>query len=611
MRFFRCFKLLVAVVLSLFILFLFNGRKTIPKESDWDWADDVAIPIRSNSRQREYIDNRGIHVVVGRFVGDTLPHPAFPNLTDQVLNQNNFNPQPDQGEFGEPVHMLPHEQAKSRNLFRIHSFNLLASDRIPLNRTLPDIRKPQCKELRYNVRELPTTSVIIVFHNEAWSTLLRTVHSVINRSPKILLKEIILVDDASERTFLQQPLEEHVSALPVPVKILRSKERHGLVKARLMGAKEAEGDVLTFLDAHCETTIGWLEPLLARIKNNPSTAVSPIIDIISDESFALLRSFELHHGGVSWNLHFRWFGASEKLMQERRGDMTVPFRTPVMAGGLFSISKAYFQHIGTYDDQMNIWGGENIELSFRVWQCGGRVETSPCSHVAHVFRKSSPYSFPGGVDKILYSNLARVALVWMDEWKEFYFKLNPEAARQRGNQSVTSRLALRDKLQCKDFNWYLTNVWPENFLPGPNRYFGKMVHKATQQCLERPLERTSGSAPVGQLKLKTCVDQWFDAQLWVASWSTAFQNQKSSYGFLMTDESVCVDNLDGEARAMACSGLHRQLWYHDMKSDTIVHVDTAMCLSLARPSQASLQVAVYTCDGSSDQQWLLQSVPWH
>ena len=82
-------------------------------------------------------------MVVGRFVGDTLPHPAFPNLTDAVLNQNNFNPQPGQGEFGEPVHILPHEQPESRNLFRIHSFNLLASDRIPLNRSLPDIRKPQ------------------------------------------------------------------------------------------------------------------------------------------------------------------------------------------------------------------------------------------------------------------------------------------------------------------------------------------------------------------------------------------------------------------------------------------------------------------------------------
>ena len=48
-----------------------------------------------------------------------------------------------------------------------------------------------------------------------------------------------------------------------------------------------------------------------------------------------------------------------------------------------------------------------------------------CSHVGHVFRKSTPYTFPGGTSKIVNHNNARLAEVWLDEWKEFYFSINP------------------------------------------------------------------------------------------------------------------------------------------------------------------------------------------
>lgn len=57
----------------------------------------------------------------------------------------------------------------------------------------------RCRSKTFNYRRLPTTSVIIAFYNEAWSTLLRTIHSVLETTPAILLKEIVLIDDYSDR----------------------------------------------------------------------------------------------------------------------------------------------------------------------------------------------------------------------------------------------------------------------------------------------------------------------------------------------------------------------------------------------------------------------------
>ena len=58
------------------------------------------------------------------------------------------------------------------------------------------------------------------------------VHSIINRSPVELVEEIILVDDASEQDHLGSELEDYVKNLPLPVFVLRTGVRSGLIRAR-------------------------------------------------------------------------------------------------------------------------------------------------------------------------------------------------------------------------------------------------------------------------------------------------------------------------------------------------------------------------------------------
>ncbi|KAM7104763.1 polypeptide N-acetylgalactosaminyltransferase 3 isoform 1-T2 [Molossus nigricans] len=388
-----------------------------------------------------------------------------------------------------------------------HCFNAFASDRISLHRDLgPDTRPPECIEQKFKrCPPLPTTSVIIVFHNEAWSTLIRTVHSVLYSSPAILLKEIILVDDASVDEYLHDKLEEYIKQFSI-VKIVRQKERKGLITARLLGATAATAETLTFLDAHCECFYGWLEPLLARIAENYTAVVSPDIASIDMNTFEFNKPspYGSNHnrGNFDWSLSFGWEALPDHERQ-RRKDETYPIKTPTFAGGLFSISKEYFEYIGTYDEEMEIWGGENIEMSFRVWQCGGQLEIMPCSVVGHVFRSKSPHTFPKGT-QVIARNQVRLAEVWMDEYKEIFYRRNTDAAKivkQKSFGDLSKRFEIKHRLQCKNFTWYLNNIYPEVYVPDLNPVIAGYIKSVGQPICLDVGENNQGGKP---LILYTC-----------------------------------------------------------------------------------------------------------
>ena len=150
----------------------------------------------------------------------------------------------DPGENGQ-AHKLRVEQRQQEDKLKgVYGFNQLVSDEIKLNRTIPDLREAECPFWDYP-KELPKASVILVFHNEGWSTLFRTVNSVINRSPPQFFEEVVLVDDKSELEHLHERLDEELKKpyYAGRVQLVRNKEREGLIRSRNNGAIAAKGEV--------------------------------------------------------------------------------------------------------------------------------------------------------------------------------------------------------------------------------------------------------------------------------------------------------------------------------------------------------------------------------
>ena len=370
--------------------------------------------------------------------------------------------------------------------FDTYQLDVTLSDRISLDRNVPDTRNTKCRARKYNTETLPKVSVIIPFHNEAWSMLLRGLHSVINRTPDELLQEIIMVDDASTFPYLKTPLENYIAVLP-KTRMIRQSVRKGLMVTRMVGARNATGDVLVFLDAHIECNVNWLEPLLAEIRKNRKIIAIPHVDTIDTKSLRYMDWKTDLHGGFSWKLDYVWKHPPSRLLNSRASPVD-PIPSPTLIGCVIAIDRGYFFEIGAFDEGMQIWGGENLEISFRTWMCGGALYIVPCSRVGHMFRAFLPYTFPsanGRGGHIIQRNLQRVAEVWMDEYKWYFYAATSKAKfTQEDHKSLYERHKLRNRLKCHNFTWYLNNVIPEVSVPTPDSvYFGQIKNVATWWCL--------------------------------------------------------------------------------------------------------------------------------
>ncbi|KAM7536448.1 hypothetical protein Aperf_G00000083261 [Anoplocephala perfoliata] len=389
-------------------------------------------------------------------------------------------------------------------------YNSYACKLIALDRSLGHRPAKECLAIEYPAN-LPTASVILVFFNEPFRLIIRTVFSVVNRTPPAYLKEVILLDDGSTQDDLLEPLDVFVKKTWPDgiVRIVRLPQRSGLIRARLEGAKAALGDVLIFLDAHCEATFRWIEPLLYRIQQKPDAVICPAIANIDRFTLKFFRTdvrytedgwLSLRVGSFAWDGMYMFEHPPSRSVIKRKSNAD-PIESITMPGGLFAMDREYFFKLGGYDEGMEIWGGENLELSFRIWQCGGTLEFSPCSTVGHVYRVTHPYSFPSGKDYNGY-NIARMAEVWMDMYKENLYLARGDL-KLATPTSIMARVVRRDDLQkidfgdiskrkqirsdlgCKNFQWVLDNIASHKFVYSRNRLGYGSCCNADNHCLLR------------------------------------------------------------------------------------------------------------------------------
>ncbi|CAI5444560.1 unnamed protein product [Caenorhabditis angaria] len=338
------------------------------------------------------------------------------------------------------------------------AFDALASEKLGPARNVGPQAHQLCAEQKYDAQF--STSLVVIHHNEALSTILRMINGIIEFTPKSLLKEIVLYEDASDDDHI---LTEHLQKfaklrnLESLLKIERSEYRQGLIRAKVHASRLATAEVIVFMDSHCEVAEGWLEPLLQPIKENPKSIVLPVVDLINPVTFDYSQSM-VAKSGFDWGLNFKWIYLPWEYFETPENNVK-PFESPAMPGGLLAVKRDYFVELGEYDMGMEIWGSENIELSLKAWLCGGRVLVAPCSRVGHVFRMRRPYTSKPGMDTALY-NAVRVAKTWLGNYEKNFFAAKPNGKKIVFGD-ISENIKIRNRLNCKPMEWFVENVYPD------------------------------------------------------------------------------------------------------------------------------------------------------
>uniref|UniRef100_A0A3Q1EJH1 Polypeptide N-acetylgalactosaminyltransferase n=2 Tax=Acanthochromis polyacanthus TaxID=80966 RepID=A0A3Q1EJH1_9TELE len=473
----------------------------------------------------------------------------------------------------------PESRRAALRKFRYYGYNGYLSDRISLTRPIPDLR--------------PDGSIYVSSWFNFILYCLNFIFRLRHQDGCVFLSTVELKDHL--QSFVDETNSQHGRGF---IKVVRHDKQEGLIRSRVSGWRAASAPVVALFDAHVEFNTGWAEPILQRIKEDRTRVVSPSFDNIKYDTFEI-EEYPLSAQGFDWELWCRYLNPPKSWWTQR--NHTAPIRSPALIG-CFVVDRKYFEEIGLLDEGMEIYGGENVELGIRVWQCGGSVEVLPCSRIAHIERAHKPYT--ENLTAHVRRNALRVAEVWMDQYRSHVFMAWNVPLQNSGIDigDVSERKALRSRLKCRPFSWFLSNIYPELRSYGDTAAYGVLKNSLREDlCLDQGPD--TDNIPIMYL----CHGMTPQNVYYTSS-------QQLHLGVLSPtiddDDNKCLVDVNSRPRLLECSyaaAKHMKLTWTFTQGGSIQNSESQRCLELvdSRKSEFSFQLVLQDCSG---QKWSITNI---
>ncbi len=267
----------------------------------------------------------------------------------------------------------------------------------------------------------PVVSVIIPIYGQIEYTL-QCLQSIANNTSKIDI-EILIVDDCSpdeSATILKM-----VSGL----RVIKNTKNQGFIRSCNLGAQNAQGEYLLFLNNDTEVTLDWLDELHRTFLEFPGTGLAGSKLVYPDGRLQ-------EAGGIIWQDGSAWnFG---RMQDAKLPVYNYAREVDYCSGASIMVPKNLFNELGGFDEHYLPAYCEDSDLALKIRQKGYRVIYQPLSSVIHYEGITSGTDLNSGVKSYQVDNTKKL----YERWKERLNKHQPngqnvdEAKDRRANKRV-------------------------------------------------------------------------------------------------------------------------------------------------------------------------------